>query len=410
MHFMTTPTCPYCNAVIPPTPGLVVGQRVACPRCGEAFAVSHVPADQVGLSIAQVPDAAEIPKPVRANRLVGGTVFGVMLLMAGVGLAYALATVQWRRKNDIAIPRRPHKLAWLLGDKPSAEELAVSPAQLVGLRYLPATTGFVVGVHVEELLAGTLGKDLQSKSWKVGPTELSLGSLQEWTGLALGDIGHIVVGVDVRDDGVRDVIPPPVHVVVHALPSDGANRIRVALKATSGREEKTPEGGERTTYAVARGTLGTLGARLWVADDRTVVIGVFGGLGRVPGKPEADITHLPREMRETIETRLAAGVPIWAVGHSTNWKNTYLPNLLKQAKDLPLAGRLEQAETFGLWLVPSRPVKVGGAFRFADAAAAQKVVKEDLEPRARANPETFRYTQMGPWVDVLQTLELGRER
>src|SRR5450755_2124634 len=98
---MTTMTCPFCNAVIPPMPGLVVGQRIACPRCGEGFAVSHVPVGEVGLSIAQVPDRlGPIPKPVRANRIIGGLVLGVMLLMAGVGLAYALATVQMRRDHD----------------------------------------------------------------------------------------------------------------------------------------------------------------------------------------------------------------------------------------------------------------------------------------------------------------------
>ena len=403
---MTTPlTCPFCNALIPPMSGLVLGQRIACPRCGEAFAVSHVPDDRVTTSIAQSPDRAESPKPVRANRLVGGAVLATMLLMAGVGLAYALATVQMRRDHDRAIPRQQRK-PWLLGNKPSDEEVAVSPAQLVGLRYLPNTTGFVAALHVEELLNGTLGKDLQSKSWKVGPTEVSLANVKEWTGLAIEDIDHIVVGVDVRDTDVRDLLPP-VHIVVHARRSDGANRMRVGLKATKGRKEKTPEGGERMLYSI---TIKDVPMRLWVADERTVVIGVFDNLGRVPGEPASDITHLPAEMRETIEKRLAAGTPFWAVGQSTNWKNTMLPTFLEQAKGLPLLGRLEQVRTFGLWLVPSRPVKLGGAFHFADEAAARKAVKEDLDPRARADPETFRYTQTGPWVDVLQTLELGREK
>ena len=38
--------CPFCNATIPPSPGLVVGQKMACPRCGEAFTVTHAPAPQ----------------------------------------------------------------------------------------------------------------------------------------------------------------------------------------------------------------------------------------------------------------------------------------------------------------------------------------------------------------------------
>lgn len=400
-----TLTCPFCNAFIPPMPGLVVGQRIACPRCGEAFAVSHVPAPLAGPSAEPVPDDAPPPKPVRANRLVGGIVFGVMLLMAGVGLAFALSTVQMRRDHDRAIPRKQRK-PWLLGDKPTDEELAVSPARLVGLRYLPSGTGFVAGLHVEELLNGTLGKDLQAKSWKVGPTEISLGSVKEWTGLALEDIEHIVVGVDIRDGDERDLLPP-VHIVVRALRSDGANRMRIALKATRGRKLKTPDGDERLVYGFK---VRDVPMNLWVADDRTVVLGLFSDLERVPSKPAVDIAHLPRELAETIEKRLAAGTPFWAAGHSADWKNTWMPTVLAQAKDLPLVSRLEQARTFGLWLVPTRPVKVGGAFRFADDAAAQKVVKEDLEPRAKANPETFRFTRTEAWVDVLQTLEWGRER
>ena len=403
---MTTPlTCPFCNAVVPPMPGLVVGQRIACPRCGEAFTVSHVPEGQLAPSIAQMPDLAwPAPKPVRANRLVGGIVLAVMFVLAGVVLAYALATVQMRRDHDRAIPRKQRK-PWLIGDKPTDEELAVSPAQLVGLRYLPSSTGFVVGLHVEELLAGTLGKDLQSKSWKVGPAELSLASVKDWLGLPIEDIDHIVVGIDFGEGELR--LMPPVYIVVHARRSDGANRIRVALKATSGTRAKTPEGGERTVYAIK---IREVPMHLWVADERTVVFDMFSRFERVPGKPTADITHLSREVRETIEKRLAAGTPFWAVGHSTNWEQTLLLRLLGPAKDLPLVDRLKQVETFGLWLLPTRPVKVGGTFRFANETSAKKVVKEDLELRAKRNPETFRFTQTGPWVDVLQTLELGGEK
>ena len=399
-----TLTCPFCNAVIPPMPGLVLGQRIACPRCGEMFAVSHVPDTPVAPVISPMRERV-VSKPVRANRLVGAIVLGTMLLFAGVGLAFALATVQMRRDHDHALPRKQRK-PWLLGNKPADEELAVSPARLVGLRYLPSSTNFVAALHVEELLNGTLGKDLQEKSWKVDQVDLSLASMKEWTGLAAEDIDHIVVGVDFGDGGAF-LLMPPVHIVVRALRSDGANRMRVALKATSGRKEKTPEGSERMVYAF---TVKNIPMHLWAADDRTIVIDVFNKLERVPGKPTEDITHLPLELREMIEKRLAAGTPFWAVGHSTNWKQTWLSRLLGPANELPLVSRLNEVQTFGLWLVPTRPVKLGGAFRFADEAAAQKAVKEDLEPRAKANPETFRFTQTGPWVDVLQTLEWGRER
>ena len=38
-------TCPYCNALVPLAPGATAGQRVPCPRCGEAFALRETPRD-----------------------------------------------------------------------------------------------------------------------------------------------------------------------------------------------------------------------------------------------------------------------------------------------------------------------------------------------------------------------------
>ena len=152
-----------------------------------------------------------------------------MLLMAGIGLAYALATVATRREHDRALPRQQRK-PWLLGNQGNEEEPNVSASALAGLGYLPASTGVVAALHVEELLDSPVGKELSSRSLKVGNRDVSLGMLKEWTGLAADEIDHVIVGVDVRNLDVPD-LTPPVHIVVRTNRSDGANRIRVALKA-----------------------------------------------------------------------------------------------------------------------------------------------------------------------------------
>src|SRR5262245_56222821 len=112
-----TLTCPYCNARQPPLPGLAVGQRVTCTRCGEGFKVTTVPAGWAEPSSCEVTDARSAPsaipnRPVCSNRLVAGLILGVMLIMAGTGLTYALLTVQQRREHDRALPRKSRR-PWL---------------------------------------------------------------------------------------------------------------------------------------------------------------------------------------------------------------------------------------------------------------------------------------------------------
>src|SRR5262249_54991934 len=151
-----TLTCPYCNARQPPQAGLTAGQRVTCPRCGEAFKVTTTPAftPEAPASLPTPPAPSAPPavrtKPVRANRLVAGVILGVMRVMAGTGLTYALLTVQQRREHDRALPRKSRR-PWLT-DQPTAGDVVAS-ADLAGLGYLPPPTGVVAALQVEELLA-----------------------------------------------------------------------------------------------------------------------------------------------------------------------------------------------------------------------------------------------------------------
>jgi hypothetical protein len=336
--------------------------------------------------------------PVRANRLVGAAVIGLMVVMAGTGLTYALLTVHTRREHDRALPRKPRR-PWLSERTPTPEE-AVAPAQLPALGYLPASTGVVAAVQVQELLASPAGKELRSQPLRVGGTGFSLDSVKDWTGLEAEDVDHAVLGVAVRDGEDAD-LTPPVHLVVRTRRPYNPARVRLALKATRPHEERAPGGGKRTLYAASvRG----VPVQLWLADERTLVLGLFSDLAQVPAAPQEGLAQLPAELRRVIEQRLAAGVPAWVAGHSADWKKTWLPALLARRKDVPVLGRLEQVRTFALWLVPSRPAKLAGAFRCGDEAQARKVEAEELAPREKEHPETFKYTREGAWLDVQLTL------
>src|SRR5262245_49014143 len=100
------PTCPFCNAEIAFRPGMTIGQKTVCPRCGETFTLSAIPPAGAVPAPPPAPDPASLR---RSNRLVAGIVLGVMGLMAATGLTYALLTQGVRREHDKSLPRRTRR-------------------------------------------------------------------------------------------------------------------------------------------------------------------------------------------------------------------------------------------------------------------------------------------------------------
>lgn len=398
-----TLTCPYCNAPQPTTPGLAVGQRVTCPRCGESFKLTTVPAASAGPPADAAAPSVAPParrKPVLANRVVGGVVLCVMLAMAGTGLTYALLTVKERREHDRALPRKSRR-PWLTERPP--EDVTAS-ADLAGLGYLPPSTGVVAALHVAELLGSPAGKEWASRPFKLGNGDFTLDSVRDWTGVEADNLDHLVLGVVVRDGGEAD-LTPAVHLVARTRRPYQPERVRAALNAIKSHVERTPEGGKRTLYAAS---VRNLPVQLWLADERTIVVGLFSNLEQVPGQPAEGLRQLPAEVREVIEKRVSPRATAWAAGHSADWKKTWLPTVAGAVKDVPLLSRLGEVRTFALWLVLSRPAKVAGAFRCASEAAAEKVARADLAPRQKESPEAFKYSHDGAWLDVQVTLAQGK--
>src|SRR5262245_11456184 len=333
-------TCPYCNARQPYQPGLAVGQKLVCARCGEAFTLRQLPAST---AITSTPPPAPVTpqKPVRANRLVAGIVLGVMAIMAGAGLTSALITVDIRRDHDRELPPRPRRLSDYIAPQPRPAE-PTSPWILAGLGYLPPRTGVLACVQVEDLLNSEAGKELRSRPWKLGKVDVSLDEVRGWTGLALEDVDHVLLGVVVRDGAEAD-LTPPVHLVVRTRKRYDIKRVKEALKAERGREEPTPEGRTRTVYSAS---IRNLPVSLWLADERTIVVGVFSRLEQVPLRPHEGLKELPGEVQQLMTKRLSAGVPVWLVGHAADWKKTWLPTLVGQFKEVPLLAHIEQVPSF----------------------------------------------------------------
>jgi hypothetical protein len=359
---MSAVTCPYCNSLVT----LTAAGRMPCPRCGEEFTP---PSDAVTATPPAPTALAPSPsKPVAANRLVGGIVLGVMTVMAGVGLWLALATVDTRREHDRYLPRTSRRPALppLLVKPPS---VPVAPSRLAALAYLPPGCTLVAGVHVGDLLDSPLGERLKGEPIKVGPTELSLDSVEQWLGIPAGNIDHLAVGSVLESGGVSSLTPPTV-LVIRTRDTVGVNRLREALNAGPARERPTPEGGKR---AVSPCRVKDVSLSLWLPNSKTVVIGLFTEFDNLPATPADDNARIVPETRQLLEERLSAGMVAWAAVSSADWKSSPLLGALPGLKALPLGERYDAVRALALGVPREKPLRVQAAVRAADEAAATKI-------------------------------------
>lgn len=365
-------TCPICNARVALPVGAAGGQRVTCDRCGEDFTLPSTAVSTAPLRPA-TPPVAPTPyrKPVAANWQVGAVVLGMMVLMAGVGLTYALLTVGNRRGHDRNLPRASRRPALppLVVKPPSAP---ATPAQLTGLGYLLPGTTAAAGVHVNDLLGSPVGERLKAAPIKVGPLELSLDSVEPLIGVPAGNIDHLVVGSVLEVDGEASLTPPTI-LVIRTREPVGVNRLREVLRAESPRTQPAPDGGTRP---VSKARLRDVPLTLWLPNSTTIVLGLFTGLEKLPGERAEDASRLTAETRAALEGRLAVGTVAWAVAHSADWAKSPLLSALPVVKALPIGEKLDGVRTLAVGLPRERPLRVQAAIRAADEAAAGRLEQE----------------------------------
>jgi hypothetical protein len=340
-------------------------------------------------------------KPVLRNRVVGGIVVGVMLVMAATGLTYALMTVDVRRAHDKSLPRRSRKpFERFRKTEPELPEV-VAAVHLPALGYLPPETNVVAGVQVEELLSSSAGKEMRQRGFKLGNVELKLDSIEERLGVAVEDIDHLVLGVQMQEGDEADLTPPTWLVIRTRRPYD-ANKVRAVLGAKRPRDLRLPGGGRRVVSEVK---VQNVRLQMWLADPKTLVLGLFGKMEDLPARPEDGGESLSPEVRRVLEQRLGAGTPVWLAGSSSDWKKTALPVLLAGWKDVPMLNRLAQVRTFALWLQPDKEAKLMGAFRCADEAVARQIEEKDLAPRVKARPEAFTFSRDKEWLSMQMKIQ-----
>lgn len=216
----------------------------------------------------------------------------------------------------------------------------LAPAELEGLRYLPADTDVITAVHVAELLSEPTAKGLLSRL-RVGPTEFSLAGIRNWTGFDPEDVDHVVVGLKIN--GRR--LPRWTLVVRTNRPIDLATVQEVV------RNHRPPEAFRSPTSKVL----------VMAATPRE--------LDAVPQEPDLGLGRLAAPLRGVIQERLGKTSQVWAVAHAGDWGNTaagpLLPGLPQEERKV-IAG----IRTVGVWLEVGQEVTVNAAAECADDAGA----------------------------------------
>jgi hypothetical protein len=399
-----TLTCPYCNAALGTQTGLTAGQRITCPRCGDAFpfrpldSFTGQPSPPRPGENAVTKDTSLVPagqvslRPPRSNRLIAGVVLGVMFLMAGVGLAFMLVTQDVRRAHDTnRPPRRPGRQRGV--PEPDVPlPVAVAPDKLAALGYVPSGVNFLAGIRIPELLASPLGSQVLRDPIKLGGSEYRLENLPAWVGLRLEDIDHLVFAAKVDDAKVDDALFPPFYLVLHTnRPCDGES----LLKRLDG--QSVPSLSKKKIFSF-HPQHKEFKLRLWSADEYTLVLALLPDqLESLPSKPVEDLRQLPAEVRSVLQTRREPVAPIWVAGHSRDWSKTKPVKFLNRLKKEDL-DKLSRLQTFGIWLVPEKSLGVRGVFECEDAAAARGL--ETYFRSLREGDPTFKTALDGPWLTL----------
>jgi hypothetical protein len=330
-------------------------------RAGDETAAQdnrHLPVNASSTEDRTELETATVPVAHWSNASVAGIVLGVMACMAVIGLAFAWYTKAWRRERD-------H-----LSEKvePPIAQITTAAMPLAALRYLPADTDIVLGVHLAELLMEKQGQDLLPGLFAA--TNFRDTDLEQWIGLKLEELDYVLVGVKTQDR----IIPRVTLAVVTRRPYD-PDKLRTALKV--GRRS---ERGGRTIYRFTPSDTSLEGS-VWFAGDRALVLGLipedFAEIP-LPGDPSADM--LAPELVDLIH-RLKEGTPVWLVGLARDWERFLSPSgnvgtlpILPPGLSKESRVAFAKIREFAVWLELSKDVELRFAVDFAQPEAARQIL------------------------------------
>jgi hypothetical protein len=361
------PSCPYCNAALSVT-------DVVCPVCGERLPGRSGP--------------VAAPTPVApSNRRVALIVVAVMVTCATAALAYALWTQAVRRANDQGSPPKPPRSPF---DTPAGP---VAPEQLTALRYLPAGLDLLVGVHFATLYDEPATRALLEQPLPVGKTQFRLTDLPTWTGLEASALDHAVLGLALPEAGF-----PRVVLVLRTRRDFEVDAVKVALHAkvveNAGRNE------QRKLWEVKLGNA-ELPATLWIADDRTLVLGLIpADFTELPAPNTEKLAHLSGTLQTRLRQRIDPGAVVWVAGqlrHGLRGVASIGANGVLARLNLKPEQKtaIEEMRSFAGGVVPGPEIACRLNVELGEARAADTVAGIVRGPRPNPRVEVE-----GAWVTV----------
>jgi hypothetical protein len=368
--------CPYCNAPVPVAPGIGVGQRLSCPRCGESFvwksSQNAGDADTEPPVPAASPSATSPPPspPRLANWQVAAAILGGMALMAAISAVFMLSTRGTRQTQHFWLPQfkvNPSlraffllvglALAWLAFSRllrPGPAEQAggrarpwqawrilvavlggvalvagvwVLPDMITDrydptpsetpLAYLPRGANVILAVDLAALRQTAGGRDVLTQSWKIGPARLSLADLKGWTGLNADEVDQVVLALVVPADVGKTLRLPAVVLIVRSraavVPADVLQALDSSLDRGVRVEKRGGEGERKILFPVTVRLPKPMDRPfLWFADRQTLVLSFLEDDELRRVDRREDLGQLPGTVRAAVQARQSRS-PLWAV-------------------------------------------------------------------------------------------------
>ncbi len=269
--------------------------------------------------------------------------------MAVVGLAFALWTQQIRRQRDYQSSA---------ADAGPPPVVAVPPAKLPALGYLPRDTDVLIGVHVAEIRQLPLGQAVLARL-TLGSGDFGLGGLEQATGLQPEEVDHVVLGLKIDER----LLPRVILVVQTRQPYD-PEKVLAALKAG-----RRTERGSKTLYRFALNQP-PVDAAVWCADKQTVIFGLTPeDLDDVPLTPQIDLERFPLALRPLLTEEAPERTRAWLIGHADRWDKT-AAQLLWLAMTKEAQEALARIHTIGFWLLVDTDLAIRGTLKCRDEPAA----------------------------------------
>jgi hypothetical protein len=266
---------------------------------------------------------------------------------------------------------------------------SVRPAELSGLSYLPDDTNVIVVFNIGELMETPAGREflsgnspspipLSPEGSAPGPRVGDGGGfwnwqrLQEWTGISLNEIDHVIIGLKVDNN-----LLPRLIVVIETNRPLSAARVKERLRAG-----KVPD---KEAYLFP--------------SDRVVILGLTkNDLQSVSAQRKEGIGHLSLPLQQTLKERIPRGDQVWAVGQSDDWQKTpalaFLAALPKEDRAV-----IQRIQTFAIAVRVEQRENLGAAFRCSDESAA-KAFERWLRQQKPEEMEEMKISQQDDWVSL----------